>query len=177
MYHKKCFIGVEKNLYNINVYWHYYGLFSTPLNGWLCIYLPKRLFIITIISVNKRFGKLMHDQGIFQSPQTQQPCRIIKTNYNHHRHSGRLESRIPQTVNSGLNWCKSNCMTLNPSKSKAMLATTSTNSRPPHITSPIEVVDSWKFLFPLISSHPFCSSIVMLLGMLKKGQKESLERL
>ena len=37
-------------------------------------------------------------------------------------------------------------MTLNLTKTKAMMLTLSANSKPPHITSPLDIVESWKFL-------------------------------
>ena len=58
------------------------------------------------------------------------------------------DSCIQAVVEWGLSWCAEHSMTLNLSKTKAMFLTLGPNSKTPPCTlsSPVEIVNSWKFL-------------------------------
>jgi hypothetical protein len=56
------------------------------------------------------------------------------------------DNHIPNAIEWGLSWSKQQSMTLNLTKTKAMLITLCSNSKPPTIFSPVDLVDEWKFL-------------------------------
>jgi hypothetical protein len=63
------------------------------------------------------------------------------------------DSLINETVRWGLQWCQENSMSLNLTKTKAMLVTISPNSRPPQLQTELDMVNEYKFLGVYVDKH------------------------
>ena len=63
------------------------------------------------------------------------------------------DSCMASVIEWGKCWCLENKMTLNLSKTKALIVTLGSTSKPPIFTTPVESVNSWKFLGITVDNH------------------------